>query len=150
MSPAELLHELEPLTHDARIRRMVELGRAAAHDPAVAATLAALGRGGTFERMLALHACHGSRDGAHAARAASDPSRLIRRRSLRLVALYSDDEQALAALRSGRPRERLALLRHLRRGRHVPADALLDELAAHGDEGLGLLIGYSSAAAVVR
>src|SRR3954471_13078280 len=145
MTTAELLHELEPLTHDARIRRMVELGRAAAHDPAVAATLAALGRGGTFERMLALHACHGSRDGAHAARAASDPSRLIRRRSLRLVALYSDDEQALAALRSGRPRERLALLRHLRRrGRHVPADALLDELAAHDDEGLGLLVGYGS------
>src|SRR3954469_12425880 len=148
MSPAELLHELEPLTHDARIRRMVELGRAAAHDPAVAATLAALGRGGTFERMLALHACHGSRDGAHAARAASDPSRLIRRRSLRLIALYADDEQALAALRAGRPRERLALLRHLhRRGRHAPADALLDELTNHDDEAPDLLIGYGSAAA---
>ncbi len=74
MSAADLLHELEPLTHDARIRRMVELGRAAAaHDPAVAATLEALSRGGVHERMLALHACHGSRDGAHAVRAASDP-----------------------------------------------------------------------------
>src|SRR5204862_533238 len=83
----DLLHELEPLTHDARIRRMVELGRAATHDQAVAATLEALGRGGTFERMLALHACHGSHDGAIAARAASDPSRLIRRRSLRRIAL---------------------------------------------------------------
>src|SRR4051794_22978333 len=151
MTASELLHELEPLTHDARSRRMVELGRAAAHDSAVAATLEALGRGGTFERMLALLACHGSRDGALAARAASDPSRLIRRRSLQLVALYADDEQALAALRSGRPSERLALLRHLRRrGRHAPADALLDELAAHEDDALGLLLGYGSAAAVAR
>ena len=82
MSPAELLYELEPLTHDARIRRMVELGRMAAHDPAVVATLGALGRGGTFERMLrALHACHGTRDGALAARTtSSDPYALIRRR----------------------------------------------------------------------
>lgn len=151
MSPAELLHELEPLTHDARIRRMVELGRAAAHDPAVAATIEALGRGGVHERMLALHACHGSRDGAHAARAASDSARLVRRRSLRLIALLADDAQALTALRAGRPDERLALLRHLRRrGRPAPADALMDELAAQGDEALGLLVGYGSAAAVAR
>ena len=66
MSPADLLRALEPLTHDARIRRMVELGRAAASDSAIAATL---GRpwaaAASSERMLALDACHGSRDGAH-------------------------------------------------------------------------------------
>ncbi len=68
-----------------------------------------------------------------------------------MIALYADDEQALAALREGRPSERLALLRHLRgRGRYAPTDALLDELACHDDEALGLLVGYGSVTAALR
>ena len=39
MNPAGLLAELEPMDHGARMRRMVELGRAAAGDREVDATL---------------------------------------------------------------------------------------------------------------
>ena len=62
MTPARLLRELEPLTHDARARRLVEVGRLSRGDPRVADTLAQLERGGWYERSLSLRACHGSRD----------------------------------------------------------------------------------------
>ena len=149
MNTAGILAELEPLDHAARSRRMVELGRAAARDRGVSGVIDALGRGGVYERLLALQACYGSGDGAHAARALADPSRLLRRRALRLVALFAADDQVLAALRGARRGERLALLKHLRhRGRHGPADALMDELAG-GDEALDLLP-FASASAVAR
>lgn len=53
MTPDELLQQLEPLTHDARMRRMVEIGRLATRDTSVAATLNALENGGFYERWLA-------------------------------------------------------------------------------------------------
>ena len=46
MTPDELLRELEPLTHDARMRRIVEVGRRAATDARVATTMATLELGG--------------------------------------------------------------------------------------------------------
>ena len=46
MNRPELLEQLEGLSHDARSRRMVEVGTAAASDPETAATLAELERGG--------------------------------------------------------------------------------------------------------
>lgn len=151
MTTAELLRELGPLTHDGRVRRMIDLGRAAARDQAVVTLLAELGGGDVYERLLALEAVHGSRDGAVAARAAADASRLIRRSALRLVALHADDGRALEVLRQARPRERLALLSFLRRRRRTaPVDALLGELAGQEDEALDLLIAYGSAEAVAR
>lgn len=151
MDITHLLRELEPLTHDARLRRMVELGRASRRDPRLAATLRDLARTDVYGRMLALAACFGSRDEAHAVRAMTDPSRQIRRRAIVLVALHADDAQALDALRVLPPAERLALLRQLRRrGRTAPADALLDELAARDDEELDRLVAYGSAAALAR
>src|SRR5437868_5012899 len=44
MITAGLLPELEPLTHDARMRRLVELGRASCTEPNVAAALDELER----------------------------------------------------------------------------------------------------------
>src|SRR6266516_352016 len=102
MSPAELLRELEALTHADRMRRMVEVGRSAAADPEIASTLASLAAGGFYERYLALQSCCGSGDGAHALRALADPSRTIRGLAVRLVPVVCDDAQAEAAL-SGAP-----------------------------------------------
>lgn len=79
------MKELEPLTHDARMRRMLEVGRQAAQDAVVAAALTALEQGGFYERWLALQSCFGSRDGAHALRALVDPSRSIRGLALLLL-----------------------------------------------------------------
>src|SRR5687767_8203566 len=93
MTRDELLHELESLTHDGRMRRMVEIGRDAATDGTDEATLSECERGGHYERRLALQSCFGSRDGARVVRSLSDPSRLLRSLALRLAILVCDDAQ---------------------------------------------------------
>ena len=57
MNHTDLLQEFETLTHDARVQRMVALGRRARDDASVAAALASLERGDFYERWLALQAC---------------------------------------------------------------------------------------------
>src|SRR6516162_1115217 len=128
LTPQALLRELESLTHDARLRRMVEVGRQAARDRAAAAILAALEGGGFYERLLALHAAHGTRDAAVPMRFLAGPSRALRRRALELLALLGDDKQLRTALHASRGRDRLALLKHLRRRRRwKPLDAFLND-----------------------
>ena len=63
MKVSNLLRDLDASNHDARMRRMVEVGKLAASDASVAKTLAGLAEGGFYERLLALQSCHGSRDG---------------------------------------------------------------------------------------
>lgn len=48
----QLLQELETLTYSARIRRVVDFGRTATHDPQLAATLTMLELGDFYERFL--------------------------------------------------------------------------------------------------
>jgi len=98
MTPNGLLRSLAGLTHDARMRRMVEVGRLAAVDGSVAATLAALEQQGFYERSLALQSCYGSRDGAHVVRAMSDPSSSIRALASQLLPMACDDTQVEEAL----------------------------------------------------
>lgn len=149
--PRQLLRELETLTHNGRLRRMVELGRQARTEQRMAATLAALARGDVYQRLLALHACQGSRDGAHVVRALTDPSHLIRTRAAGLVADVCDDAQALAALAAAPAAEQILVLRRLaKRRRQGPVDAFLDARVERGDERLGMLLPYGSAAAVER
>jgi hypothetical protein len=59
-----LLRELEPLTHAARMKRLMKLGQAAATDSGAAAVIAALENGDFYQRFLALHSCFGSRGSA--------------------------------------------------------------------------------------
>src|SRR5262249_14908002 len=133
VSPDELLRQIEPLSHAARTRRMVELGRHAATDPAVAATLDALEGGDWYARRLALQSCFGSRDGARVVRAIGDPSRIVRGLAVALAPLTCDDRQAETAVLAAPRAVRRALLRRLvHRGRRGPIDALLDRLAARG------------------
>ncbi|WP_433934896.1 hypothetical protein AB3662_09800 [Sorangium cellulosum] len=100
MDTASFLDQIEPLTHHDRVRRAVELGRAAAGgDAGAAALLGALSRGAQpYERLLALMAVYGSGDGARVVAALSDPSRAVRQRASRMVARFCDDAQALEAL----------------------------------------------------
>ena len=145
MNATVLLQELEPLTHDARMRRMVEVGQTARTDTTVVETLQALERGGFHERLLALQSCHGSRDAARAMRALTDPSRTLQFRALRLVALCAGDLEAQQALLTARYRQRLVLLRLLRRSRRLqPIDAFLEALAARDPAALVLLLPFGS------
>ncbi|WP_437667490.1 hypothetical protein [Sorangium sp. So ce1182] len=100
MDTASFLAELEPKTHHDRVRRVVELGRAAARgDGGAGALLGALsGSAQPYERLLALVSVYGSGDGARVVAALSDPSRVVRQRACGMVARFCDDAQALGAL----------------------------------------------------
>src|SRR3712207_2217742 len=114
------LRELERLSHDQRMRRMVEVGREAATDPRAAQVMAELESGGTYERLLAVHACYGRSggkqdpdSGSHVLRALRDPSRLIRKRAVRLAPLVCTDDQVQEALADAAPAVRQPLVRAL-------------------------------------
>src|SRR4051794_24408600 len=99
MAVAAFLAELEGLTHSARQKRMVDLGRASLTDPSAKALLEALAReGDAYARTLVVASVHGSRDGALARHLIEDPSRTVRRRAARVVAVVCDDAQAAQAL----------------------------------------------------
>ncbi len=145
----DLLARLEPLTHDARVRELVALGRASKDDAGSAAALTDLEGRGFYERYLALLSCYGSRDGAHVLRALADPSRTVRALAVALTPVACDDAQAADALALLRPSIRRRLARRLRLTRRQgPIDALLDRLAAAGDPALADLLPYGSAGIV--
>jgi hypothetical protein len=146
MNPTRLLRELESLPHDARVRRMVELGRLAKSDASVAAAITLFERGGFYERWLALNSCYGSRDGAQVLRALADPSQAIRGAALKLAALSCDDAQESAALATISPDQQSRLLKLLAvRRRHTPIDTFL---AGLDEERLPQLVSYGSDALV--
>nr|MBA2288076.1 hypothetical protein [Ktedonobacteraceae bacterium] len=151
MTAEQLLQELETFPHATRIRRMVELGRAATHDPEIAATLVTLEKGDFYARYLALHSCFGSYDGAHVLRALADPSRIIRGLAIRLAPLACSEEQLRQALalvpRDGR-RSLLWKLQH--HGSHALIDEFLEQLAETNDPQLRQLLPLGSATLVQR
>lgn len=151
MNADQLLRQLEPLTYDARMRRMVELGRLAANDRAIASTLDALEKGNFYKRFLAIQSCYGSRDGARALRSLADPSRNIRAIALSLLALIGDDAQVQAALEMASFKQRCTLLRWLlKRRRRRLIDTFLSSLAAKGDDQLAILLPFGSPDVVNR
>ena len=155
MSDRAFLAEIEPLPHRDRIRRAFELGRrAAAGDAAAAAIVEALRRSPeAYERAIALATVHGSRDGAHVVEAVGDTSRVVRRAACRMLALYGDDAQVLAAL--DRIVERRVLRRTVanlvRRRRSTAVDAFLVARMERGPEPLIVdLLPLGSEAIVAR
>ncbi|HVF11195.1 MAG TPA: hypothetical protein VNA16_10350, partial [Abditibacteriaceae bacterium] len=151
MTREELLHELESLTHDARMSRMVEIGRSATTDASVEATLSELECGGHYERRLALQSCFGSRDGARVVRALDDLSRLLRGLALRLAILVCDDAQLQQVLLAAPFKRRRALLQKaVKRRRHAAIDAFLETLTETEERDLERLLPYGSAAFVSR
>ena len=152
MTVDALLAELETISYDNRVKRLVALGQQARTDATAAALLQALAASERFyERQLALLACYGSGNGAHVLAALADPSRLLRGLALTLVAKVCTDEQARRAFGSLTRQMQPKLLRNLRqRGRAAVVDALLTELAANADEGLGLFLFFGTASVVEK
>jgi hypothetical protein len=93
MTAQAVLKKLEPMTDAARMRHMVELGKKARNDAGTAAILRDLEQGQFYERIMALQSRFGSGVGSHPLRALHDPSRMIQRRALKLIALFADDRQ---------------------------------------------------------
>lgn len=151
MTASNLLQELETVPHHARILRMVELGRAAVHDPAITAMLAELAHGNFYQRFLALHACFGSDDSAHVLRTLTDPSRIIRGTALSLSVLVCDDTQLRQALQLVPRDGRLPLLWKLHHhGKQALIDEFLEHLAVIGDPQLRQLLPCGSPSLVRR
>lgn len=124
-----LLTELNQMTHDQRVRRMVELGREALDNPDTEQFIDELEQGNVYERYLALVSCYTSRDADHVMRALHDPSRLIRGLALSLVPLTCNDAQTLTAFKQIHPSARYRFLTNLRKKRRYSAiDACLASL----------------------
>ena len=136
MNAAALLADLEPLTHNARIRRMIDIGRASARGDEKSRALLAELRASpdAYPRFLALFGANGARDGASVLASVNDPSRLLRRTAARLASiLCSDAEVAEALARIVERRTARRLLGFLaRRRRHAPIDAFLTGRLAKG------------------
>ncbi len=151
MTSEQILAEVDGLTDAGRVRRMIALGREAQTDRRTADALAALSRGGFYERRLALLACSGSRDGALPLQMLSDPSRLLRGLAISLVPILCTDAQVLTALESAPQAAQTALLgRLVRRGRRRTADAFLQGLADASAPNLGRLLPFASAGVIQR
>ncbi|QQR48503.1 hypothetical protein JKA73_36520 [Myxococcus xanthus] len=128
---SELRDELSGIHHDARVRRMVELGRLAPTNPGVRELLGVLSQGDAFERYLALCAQFTWRDGGQVLSATTDASARVRSLAFRLVPLACDDAQALEALKMAcAVRRQEGLLRgFVKTRRQAVIDAYLDWLA---------------------
>ncbi|MFO0754914.1 MAG: hypothetical protein U0359_00365 [Byssovorax sp.] len=129
MDDRAFVAEVELLRHRDRVRRAVELGRAArAGDAEARATIDRLGESSeAYERLLALLSVHGSRDGERVVRAIGDVSRTLRSTAARLAPRYCDDAQVGQALRAIVERAvlRRTLARLLRARRRAAIDAFL-------------------------
>ncbi len=151
MDARGLLRELDGMTHDTRMRRMVEVGRQAERNASARAALGELERGDVYQRLLALQSCYGSGDGAHAVRSLQDPSRGIRGLALVVLAVVGGDDEAQAALRAAGFAQRRTLLRQLaKRRRFLVIDTFLDWLSAEGGDRLSALLRFGSPEAVLR
>ncbi|TDC09102.1 hypothetical protein [Actinomadura bangladeshensis] len=145
MRADDLLAEIEPLPHRARVRRLVELRRHAG-EPELAALLAELGGRGHYERSTALFVASVVRDEASAAHilaATGDPDAALAVRATRLAVRYAPAPGPLAdSLRDAPSAVRTATYRAIRRYRRTDlADALIGPIEERwgADEAAALL-----------
>ncbi|HEY5003341.1 MAG TPA: hypothetical protein VII61_09325, partial [Ktedonobacteraceae bacterium] len=152
MTPSQMLQELEPMKHNTRIGRVIELGHQASAGTNAAMIIAAWEQGDYYERWLALYSCYGSRDGEHALRALADSSRTIRALACKLSVLLCDDVQLQRALAQVPTQQQTTILRALyKRGRFAPIDTFLHTLAGWGANTLlPTLLGFGSAPVVTQ
>jgi hypothetical protein len=130
---SSFLSSVERCPHRERVRRCVELGRAAASGDARARkTLVSLRASEEpYDRSLGLWAFYGDRDPAALLAALGDRSATLRRRAARAVPLLGDDDALLALERVVSPRQLTGALRRLaRQGRAPLAERLLERLDA--------------------
>ena len=137
---------IERSTHNARIQAMVELGRLAKEEKQTARSVLDEMRGGDFsERFLALHSCHGSRDGEQMLAAISDRSETIRAVARKLLCIYGTDDDIVRAFEMSPLAARKSFLRQLRvRKRFVSIDLILSKLAESDLQDFSAYLPYGS------
>ena len=151
MDQAQFLAELTALSYAARARRLFEAGRESRTRPPLAAIFQAWERGNWEERLYSLQSCAGSGEEARLLRLVDDPSRVIARGALDLLAVHGSDEVLIQALLRLTPRRRTKLLARLRsRRRFTPVDAFLAQGLAQGLARVAELLPFGSADAVRR
>ncbi len=139
-----LLAELELVPYSERVRRMVVLGQASrdeAHAQAVIETLAK--RDGFYERLLVLHSCRGSQNGARILTALGDASRMVRNFAVKLVPAVCTNDEITKALESVSHKTRLVLLRGLwKHKRQAAIGPFLQAAARRNDSHLNELLPF--------
>ncbi|MFG2005393.1 hypothetical protein ACGFNU_40225 [Spirillospora sp. NPDC048911] len=144
MRVAELLDEIEPLTHRERCRRLAELAR----EGAAAEVLEELGRGDHYERSLAIFMAAAARDAAgleHLAGAMRDPAVDLAEAAIGWSARLGVGAEAFATLLDDAPMAlRATAYQAIRRWRRTDlAEALIERVAARwgpGDAGALLAV----------
>jgi hypothetical protein len=151
MTIQQLKQQLESLTYQNRVRRMVELGRQASTDVQVNDILNSLEQGDFYERLLALNSCYGSYDGTRIMRALSDSSHLIRSKAIQMLAPQASDTQVQTALNTVTFKECRYLLKQLLNWhRHSCIDTFINQLTNTNDDKFGWLLPYASSQIVER
>ncbi len=149
MKVDQLLSTLETLPYHERVRHMVEMGKQSLTNETLRQLLTTLSKGEMYQRMLALQACYGSRDGDAVLHALSDPSRTIRQMARRMVAYLCDDDQVQAAFASLLDADLGTLLTLLQKQRRqTPIDTYLEKQSANDPAAWVRRIGFGSAALV--
>jgi hypothetical protein len=150
MASGGLPAEWEALSHSARVRKAVEVGRQSRSDATAARLLRDWRAGGFTQRLLAAFAGHGSRDSAALLALTADPSRTVARVALAVLCDAGDDDSLLAALRALPPRRAAKALFWLRRPRPNVVDRFVTERAAEGGAVAWPLVPLGSAAVLGR
>ncbi len=151
MNPNTLLQTLEPLTHQARMRQMVEIGRQSRDNRDLVSTLERLARGDFYERYLALQSCFGSENIELINQSLSDPSRKLRSLALRLIVLFGDDEQLIGALQIIPAKQRSHLLKKsLKHRRYKVIERYLEKLAIANSDEFSKYLSFGSAELVTN
>lgn len=129
MTLSELLDALDGLTHAARQKRLVDLGRLSTTDTSAKALLSELaGSDDAYARTLVVASLFGSRDGALALQLLTDRSRAVRQRALCAAAVVCSDAEAARALElcvTTKARDRLASMLRARK-RVAPIDRFFE------------------------
>ncbi len=145
MNPNTLLQTLEPLTHQARMRQMVEIGKQSRNNRQLASTLIQLAQGDFYQRYLALQACYGSGNIELIYQSLSDPSRKLRSLASRLIVLFGDNDQLIAGLQAIPTKQRSYFFKLLLKNRrYAVIERYLTDLAIANPEDFSKFLSFGS------
>jgi hypothetical protein len=150
MAKGKLPAEWEAMSHSARVRKAVEVGKKSRTDAKAERLLRDWRTGGFTQRLLATFACHGSRDSAALVVMTADPSRMIARIALSVLCDVGDDNSLLAALRAIAPKQAAKALFWLGRRRLRVVDHFVTERAEANDASAWPLVPLASPAVLDR
>lgn len=111
----ELLERCEALAYTARIKFLVDIGRASLHDTQYGRAISWLHLSPSlYHRLLGLYTCYGSRDASAAIKALSSQSLILERLAVKLTSILATDDELLDALPAIDPSLQVDLVRRLR------------------------------------